>query len=419
MIDDRIKDLLGLIARINSTISLDELLGSIMESTKSIMQAEASSLMLLDKETQELVVALPTGPAKAEISGKRIPPGKGFAGWVAEHKKPILVNDPQNDPRFLGEISSNSGFTTKSLVCVPLRNAEGEVIGVLQAVNRLIRTAFDDSDLDLMVSLANQAAIAIEREKLVQKEIVAQRYSEQLETARAIQYQFIPKSAPEISGYAVHGMSDPAQAVGGDYLDFLKIDGGRFGFVIADVVGKGVPAALLMANLRSTLRTIAFTGAWPQDIITQVNEYIIPDLKMGQFITLFYGELEVATNKFRYVNAGHNPPMLLHGKSGAISELTVGGPIIGIMKNCVYEEGSVILEPGDLVCMYTDGVTEAMNDSHEQFDEQRLRNVLLEHKGKSPKAVVEAINKAINAFTGPKEPDDDRTMIALLRQEAQ
>lgn len=161
VIDDRIKDLLGLIARINSTISLDELLGSIMESTKSIMQAEASSLMLLDQETQELVVALPTGPAKAEISGKRIPPGKGFAGWVAEHKKPILVNDPQNDPRFLGEISSNSGFTTKNLVCVPLRNAEGEVIGVLQAVNCLIRSSFDASDLDLLVTLANQAVLQL------------------------------------------------------------------------------------------------------------------------------------------------------------------------------------------------------------------------------------------------------------------
>jgi sigma-B regulation protein RsbU (phosphoserine phosphatase) len=415
MIDDRIKDLLGLIARINSTISLEELLGAIMESTKTIMQSEASSLMLLDRETRELVIALPTGPAKAEISGKRIPPGKGFAGWVAEHKKPILQNDPQHDSRFLGEISSNSGFTTKSLVCVPLRNAEGDVIGVLQAVNRIGRDGFDDSDLDLLMSLANQAAIAIEREKLVQKEIVAQRYSEQLETARAIQYQFIPKSAPVIPGYAVHGMSNPAQAVGGDYLDFLKIDDNRISFVIADVVGKGVPAALLMANLRSTLRTLAFTGAWPQDLISQVNDYIIPDLKMGQFITLFYGELELSTNRFRYVNAGHNPPMRVHGKDGSISELTDGGPIIGIMKNCVYEEGSIDVEPGDLLLLFTDGVTEAMNEAHEQFDESGLRKVLQAITDETPEMVVNIINTTIDLFTGPKEPDDDRTMIAIKR----
>lgn len=415
MIDDRIRDLLGLIARINSTISLEELLGAIMESTKSIMQSEASSLMLLDRQTNELIVALPTGPAKAEISGKRIPKGKGFAGWVSENRKPILQNDPKNDPRFLGEISSTSGFTTKSLVCVPLHNAEGEVIGVLQAVNSIGRDGFDNSDLELLMSLANQAAIAIEREQLVQKEIVAQRYSEQLDTAHSIQYQFLPKSAPEIAGYQVYGTSTPAQQIGGDYFDFLQIDENRIGFVIADVVGKGVPAALLMANLRSTLRTVAFTGAWPEDLITQVNDYMIPDLKIGQFITLFYGELEKSTNKFRYVNAGHNPPMVLRGKNGQIEELTVGGPILGIIKNFGYEEGSIIVEPGDILCLFTDGVTEAMNDQNEQFDETRLRVVLKSCKKNDAKCVIDAINEAVDSFTGPKEKDDDRTMIAIIR----
>jgi GAF domain-containing protein len=234
MIDHRFETLLKLIARINSQSSLDELLGSIMESAKKLNHAEASSLMLADDENKELIIAIPTGPAQAEISGLRIPQDKGIAGWVKTNNNPAIVNNPESDKRFLGEISKSS-FKTKNLICVPLRNARGGVIGVLQSINHLDSDAFEEDDLTLLQALADQAALAIEKENYHQKEIKAQRVTEQLNTARNIQQQFLPTSFPQLAGYKLYGESVPALEVGGDYFDFFDFGDGRVGFVVADV----------------------------------------------------------------------------------------------------------------------------------------------------------------------------------------
>lgn len=411
MIDHRFETLLKLITRINSQSSLDELLGSIMESAKKLNHAEASSLMLADDANSELIIAIPTGPAQAEISGLRIPQDKGIAGWVKTNNEPAIVNDPKTDSRFLGEISKSS-FTTKNLICVPLRNARGKVIGVLQSINHLDSDVFEEDDLILLQALADQAALAIEKENYHQKEIQAQRVTEQLNTARNIQQQFLPTNFPQLDGYSLYGESVPALEVGGDYFDFFDFRDGRVGFVIADVVGKGVPAALLMATIRSVMKTLAFTDINPDVLVSQVNTALKADMNSGQFVTLFYGELDATKKIIRYVNAGHNPPYL-KTDGGALEELHEGGPIVGMLDGLTFEMGERPFGKDTFLYLFTDGVTEAMKENGDQYEEERLMDFIEKNHRMAPEKFCKALIEDMDAFTGEKEQDDDRTMIAI------
>ena len=410
-LDPRFETLLKLIARINSKSTIDELLGSIMESAKKITNSEASSLMMADKSTDELIVALPTGPAQAEISGVRIPAGKGVSGWVFSNNEPVVVNDPKQDDRFLGDISKSS-FVTRNLVCVPLRNSKGEVIGVLQSINSLKASSFDQTDLQLLQALADQAALSIEKEQLYAKELEAQRVTEQLQTARNIQQQLLPNVFPVLEGCSIYGESVAALHVGGDYYDFFEFEDGTVGFTVADVVGKGVPAALLMATIRAILKTLAFTRLPIDELITKVNSALKADLNSGQFVTLFYAELDCKSQKLSYVNAGHNPPYLKIGDGECVT-LDAGGPILGILEGIPFMKGEVEFPKDSFLFLFSDGVTESQNDEGDQYDEERVIEFIHKNKKMAPKDFCKAINDDVDAFTGEKEQDDDRTMIAL------
>ncbi len=206
--------LLDLIARINSTLDTKALLGTIMRAAEEMMDAEASSLMLLDRETHELQVAVPTGPVMAEVTGVRIPAGKGFCGWVVTNRKPLVVNEVQNDPRFYGDIIDD--FHTANLICVPLHNPNGEIIGVLEAINRKGGLSFTDTDLPLFTALADHVAIALERARLYAEELERQRLEQQLTLARQIQQGFLPETMPRYEGVGLAAMNLPAVFVSGD-----------------------------------------------------------------------------------------------------------------------------------------------------------------------------------------------------------
>lgn len=410
---ERLLLLFDLIAQINSKMDLNRLLTSIMEAAKTMMDAEASSLFLLDADSEELEISIPTGEASGRITGFRIPMNQGIAGWVATHNQPLLVPDVRLDPRFGGDVPG-SGFITRNLLCVPMKNADGKLIGVLQAINHRGNGPFSESEIPLFQRLADQAAISLERERLFHEYIEKQKMEEQLNVARDIQRHLWPRHLPDLPGYSIIGQSKPALEVGGDYYDFIPLDDGRFAFVIGDVSGKGVGAGLIMATLRATLRT-QFAQHTDIDLaIAMVNKAVTHDTRPTEFVTMFLAILDPATHVLTYVNAGHNPPYIVD-EDGAITELKAGGPVVGILHPMRFESTSVDMKSGSVLLLYTDGVTEAENASGEMFDEHRLQHYLISHRSETMDGIHKNLMDAIDAFQGDAPQSDDITIIFLKR----
>jgi sigma-B regulation protein RsbU (phosphoserine phosphatase) len=408
----RLSHLVEISARINSSETLERLLAEIMEAAKEIMGAEASSLMLLDRESGDLVIAVPTGPAQAEISGLRIPAGKGFAGWVVANGTPLIVPDAEQDPRFFGEVSK-AGFRTRNLICVPMHDAEGQIIGVLQALNRIGTVGFTEDDLPIFSALSDQASIAIERARLHREALEKQRLDREISLARSIQLGFLPKEMPEYSGFQFAGYSEPAAQVGGDYFDVIPLDGKTCALVVADISGKGFSAALLMASLRAMLRNQIRHRARVDETIALLNNGFVDDSPLNRFVTVFYGELDSSTGILTYVNAGHNPPFLF--KRGAVSMLTEGGPIVGFRKDLAFDSGSVQLVEGDSLVMFTDGVVEAQNAAEEMFGDDRLCRTVsrIADSGGDASQILASIRQSVSQFVGNARQYDDLTLLVV------
>jgi sigma-B regulation protein RsbU (phosphoserine phosphatase) len=416
-INERLNLLMELIGQINSTRDLNTLLASIMEAAKTIMEAEASSLMLVNDDGNSLTVTVPTGPATAEISGKQLPLDRGIGGWVASNNESVIVNDPQSDERFLGDIT-NQGFQTRNLVCVPLANREGDVLGVLQAINHTQGNAFQERELIMFQALAHQAAIAIEQARLMEEAIQKERYEQQLEMARSIQSGFWPKETPELDGYAIVGTSIPAYHVGGDYYDFIEIHNEpKMGLVVADVTGKGTPAALLMATTRAALRAQVENRHHPAETIQLVNKTLFKDTPIDKFVTLFYGELDTENDAFTFVNAGHNPPMLVDPNKDELTALNASGTMVGILESFPYEADTIPMSVGQKLVVYSDGITEAVSESGDMYGDERFESWLQEHAELSASQLMDALLQEINQFTGNAEQSDDITVIVLERTE--
>ena len=414
---ERLSMLVEQIALISSSPDTHELLLSILNSVARIVESEAASLFLHDPATGEMVLQIPTGPARGEIQGVRIPAGQGICGWVAAHDESVTINNPATDPRFFGDVS-RGGFVTRNLICVPVRRPDGAVIGVLQALNRSGNRPFDGEDRALLEALADQAAIALERERLHGESLAHARVMEQLTLAREIQNGLWPRPEKFSGGVRVAGISIPASHVGGDYYDFFPLPEGRIGLALADVCGKGPAAALLMCTLRASLRAHAEHCESPATVVAHVNRTLVRDTTDGQFATLFFAVYDPATRELEYVNAGHNPPLLLDHTSGTYEELHCGGMLVGAFDGVGYESGSLVLSPGKRLVVYSDGVTEALADEEEEHGEARLIERLGNlQAGTSPSMVIEELFETLAEFTGDQPQLDDLTMLVLDQPE--
>ncbi len=409
---ERLSLLFDLIAQINSKMELHKLLLAIMESAKTMTQAEASSLFLLDPQTDELILTVPTGDASDRVTGFRMPKSQGIAGWVATQRQSLLVPDVTVDPRFGGDVPG-SGFVTRAIVCVPMQNADGELIGVLQAINPISTNGFFEDDLPLFKRLADQAAISIERERLLREFLDKQRMEEQLALARDIQRHLWPRTIPKFEGYSLIGESRPALEVGGDYYDFIPVDDHRMVLVMGDVSGKGVGAALIMATLRASIRAQFDKHDDVHRAIQSINKTVTHDTRPTEFVTLFLGLLDTRTHKLTYVNAGHNPPYI-RLTDGELITLKAGGPVIGIMHPMPYEVKTAELPAGATLVLFTDGVTEAEDAEGEQYGEARFEEFLRTHPETDPKEVHAAIWAELEAFQQGNQADDI-TLIFLHR----
>jgi sigma-B regulation protein RsbU (phosphoserine phosphatase) len=392
------------------------LLHDIIESTKGMVEAEASSLFLLSDGGKNLELTIPTGPATAEVSGKKIASDHGISGWVVQHQQPVLITDVQSDPRFQGELLSNPKFQSRNMICVPLNNNQGKTIGVLQAIN--IKEDFlNEEMLGLFQTLANQAATALENVHVKQQQLAAELVNKELEVATEIQARFFPQQTPNLEGYEVAGCSIPAKDVGGDYYDFIpNPEPCQHGFVVADVTGKGVPASLLMATMRATLRANIQNN--PNDIVQalrQVNGDIYRDSPVDKFITSIYCNLDYESHELSYVNSGHNPPYIVRANDNRIEELDQGGVMLGIMEEIDLPKATLSIDKGDILMLFSDGVTEATNPSGELFSEERFEQWLLDHNQLSAEEMKDALLKTLRDYADGSPQSDDITFIILKR----
>ncbi|MBO6575332.1 MAG: SpoIIE family protein phosphatase [Rhodothermales bacterium] len=298
------------------------------------------------------------------------------------------------------------------VVAIPIRQ-KGETGGVLCLGPKMTGKPYGPDDVEFLISLGNLAFVSLQNSFLVEQQLEKQRLEEEIRLARQIQEGLQPASLPEVEGLEIATLALPSRHVAGDYYDVVELDGGRILLAIADVTGKGMPASLLMSNLQAALHSILPMDITLEEATANMNRVICRNTGFDKFITYFHGIYHKERRTFRYVNAGHNPPMLLRA-TGEVEELETGGLLLGVMKGMPYEAGLVTLEKGDVLAIFTDGVTEAMSPDGEEFEEPRLEKVLREASAGSAQEILDGVRTAIREWTADAPTlSDDLTMIVV------
>lgn len=410
----RLSTLIEVNGLISSSLNLDVILENVMAISKQVMNAAASSLMLIDEKTGELVYEVALGDVGEKLKQEfRLKPGQGIAGTVAREGKPLLLEDAYTHPKFFRGHDEATGFRTKSMITVPLKVGE-RITGVAQVINRLDGKSFDADDLELFIALCSLAAIAIENAKMHTSLMERQRLVKDMEFARTVQESFLPQKPPSVPRYAFSAHYTPAQEVGGDFYDFIPLDRGRIGIVIGDVSGKGVPAALYMAKLGSDLRTLVHTEREPAAALAKLNDLLAARSRRGMFATLLYAELAVASGELIISSAGHLPPVLKKADGSVTKLAAAGGSPLGMLPGMRFGQDAVTLGPGDTVILYTDGVIEAMNAKEELYGYERFEAVIRK-TGPEPELQKSAIIEGVIKFTALAPQHDDLTLVCFGR----
>jgi sigma-B regulation protein RsbU (phosphoserine phosphatase) len=396
-------------------IDLDELLKLIVNMLVETIDAERGTLYLFDEESDELVsrVLLEDTGVLKEI---RIKMGEGIAGHVAATGKVLNTKDAYADPRFLRIFDEITGYQIHTVLTAPLRNPQGKIIGVVQLLNKK-GGPFTSRDERLLTAMAAQAAISIENARLYEQEIQQRLLNQELETARGIQESFLPQTVPQSAGWDIRAFWRPMREVAGDFYDFYTLPDGRLALVIADVSGKGVPAALFMALSVTVLRFAMSLNFSPGELMDRANRSIIADQQSKMFATVFVGYLDPDSGVLQFASAGHNPPLLYRAATGRGEYLQAPGVAMGLFEDATYEEETVTLAHGDVLVLYTDGITEATNADEEEFGEARLEDLVLQNASRPAQELTELIIETAMAFATEEGAVDDETLVVIKRQE--
>jgi len=415
--DERRK--LGILLSISRTlgqeIQLDRLLALIVAEVTSAMEAERSSLLLYDASTNELVSKVAEGIGTREI---RVPLGVGISGATAKDRVTINIPDAYQDTRFNPSYDHASGFRTRSILAAPIVNQNGRLMGVVQVLNKINQAHFTADDERFLEAICIHLGIALERAEMVESYLQSQMMKQSLELAREIQMGLLPKTFPafpQIPEIDIFGMIKPAQEVGGDLYDFFLLDGNRICFIVGDVSGKGIPAALFMAMVRTAFRmaALASTGSIAS-IVGRLNDFLCESNYSQMFVTVFAGILDLRDGSIEYADGGHEPPFIVRGAGGASMIEKVGGLAVGFISGYEFHNGKMNLVPGDSLVLYTDGITEAMDSEHHLLGADRIEEILHRAQpGIVAQSITELLLSGVAAFVGGAEQSDDITLLVL------
>ena len=393
--------------KLSSTLELDQLLEEILSSLRKVIDYSAGGIFLVEPEKKEIGSVFTIGYAEESEGKLQLKIGQGLIGQVARTGEPVVVSDVSSNEQYV-----NVHARTKSEIVVPIL-LDGNTIGVLTLESDNLN-AYDKNSVELLSAFATQAAISIERTRLHEKIIAAQKIENQLSITREIQRSFLPDSDPVIDGYDIAGKNIPSEQVGGDYYDFIRIVGSQLGVAVGDVSGKGIPAAIIMASFRSSLIAEIRNNYSISEICSKVNSLLYESIGSGNFVTAVYGVLDSEKHIFTYANCGHNQPILLN-QDGRIERLKEGGQILGISPKVEYRQGQVDLKPGEIIVFYTDGVTEVFDGKGREFGEAKLIAALKEHRQKRAADMLKNIVDSVREYAAAEHIFDDLTMVILKR----
>jgi sigma-B regulation protein RsbU (phosphoserine phosphatase) len=396
---------------INSAMALERILDLITQRCVHHLGAEQGAVLLLEERKTER--PFQTICRVGDTSHKRLPfrLDDQLAGWMLKNRMPLIVNDLRSDRRFATGVGDL--FPVRTMLCVPMV-CKGRMTGLLAVFNKKAEAGFSADDQRLLAIIASESGQAIENARLAEQEMALLRVQEELNLAREIQGNLLPKEMPRLAGYDIAGKSIPAKEVGGDYFDFLEIDEKRLAFCLGDVSGKGLPAALLMANLQATIRGQATTGSPLTSCLERANAQLYRTTSAEKFATLFFGCLDTAAHVLHYCNAGHNYPLLLRRQAEPL-RLSAGGVALGCFSAFPFEESAVELQPGDRLIVFSDGISEAVNDRDEEFSEKRVSDLVTAHHDESAAELIEKILQAVGRHAGNQPQMDDMTLVVVRR----
>ena len=390
---------------------LERLLDHIMDLITQNVPMDRGALLLKEGNPPE------PRPRVVRIRGdspenQTIQVSRSIINTALEKNSSILISDVLTDAMFKSQASVIQSRIS-SAMCVPLWDNK-DIIGLVYADRGASAERFTESDLRLLTLLANVAAVKIENARLFDAEIEKKRMERELSLAAQIQRNLLPKEDPAVPGYEISGRARSCEHIGGDYYDFIPLSDGRLALVMADVSGAGVSAALLMASLRASLHAEAEKRAGISDLAARLNQFVFRDSETSVFISFFYAELEPLTGELSYVNAGHNPPFIIP-QAGEVRKLDSTGFCLGMFADVAFEARQHRLDPGDLLCLYTDGITESRDAAKREFGEEGLVRVLHEAADEPAERIVERVFEEAASFSGEPDPSDDETVVVVKR----
>jgi serine phosphatase RsbU (regulator of sigma subunit) len=395
---------------LTSTFDLNDVLQRVAELTQALSASAHAHVFLYDSDRNELHHAASHWSSEQRAVSLQ-PRRTGITYAVASTGQPEFIEDTANHPAY-AQVPPD--LRPGALACLPLAKGE-HILGTLN-LGYWEPHRFDAETRSFLDLMARNAAIAIENARLYQLAIEKARMEHELQVAREVQASLIPRETPRIAGWDFATLWQPAHIVSGDFYDFVSIGQSPLqGILIGDVTDKGMPAALFMVLARSTIRASITTACCPADFITHANRLLCADAADGMFVTLCYAQLDPLTGELVYVNAGHNPPLLLHRDTEQFVQLTRTGMALGVDETCQFDQRTVQLDPGDLIVLYTDGVTDATNAAEQEFGLERLRQAIIENRHLSAPEMSSALNDALREFVDAASQFDDIAVVVMKR----
>ena len=408
---DKLRMLLDITKKISRSLDLDEVLTLVMDTLGSLIHYDAAGIYLIEYDDSG---ENPYIFKSKTLRGYKIPfalveprirMGEGFIGYVAQTGKPLISPDVYQDSRYF-----HAREQTRSEMVAPIISND-KVIGVFDLESDRI-AAYDEDDLQILLLLASQVAIIIEKAELYGELVEKKRLQAQLEIARQVQLELLPDNDPKVKGFDISAYIFPTEEVSGDYYDWVKVFDDQIGIVVADAVGKGLPAALLTAFLRASLRLAVQIGYAPNIALSKVSNLLWDSVESHQFITAIYGSLDATNRTFVFSNAGHNPPLLMK-PDGEHRFVEYGDLPLGMFREMRYHQHFIKFEGGQVLVLYTDGITEAAREDGEEFGKERLADCVLAGIALPAKEMIDFIRKAVADFTERKFLDDDGTLFIV------
>ena len=411
--DDKLSTLIKVAQTLSESLERDEVLSKILDILFELFTEADRGFIILklaDGELHPLAFK-----ARRPQDDENIRVSRTIVNNVMDSQCPVVSSDASKDDRF--DLSQSVvDFRIRSIMCAPLVNNKNESIGMIQLDTIRSAIAFKESDLETLATIALQGSLAIQKSDLFEEARRSREMKSDLKLAHELQLRFLPQQPPQVDHYEFASYYRAMQQVGGDYFDYIELDDDHVAIIMADVVGHGIAAAMLMAKVSAESRFALATTNSAADAVSKLNEKLT-DLKLDRFVTLVLCLLNTKNNTVETVNAGHMPPIIRRAGNGSLEELSLdnSGLPVGIIADCEYESTMIELNAGDMIVLYTDGINEAMNSEGEQFTTEAIIKEIETSQAKTPEAVNNAIRNAVAQHMGTEKAIDDMCLVTVGR----